>query len=327
MSWKKNLAITTALVGASAVGIHLINKVIYLSATLDNLLNNPSETYYEWRFGKIYYTKQGKGKPILLIHDLTTYSSACEWSKIVQDLSENNTVYTLDLLGCGRSDKPNLTYTNFMYVQLVTDFIKHIIGDKADIIVTGESCSFVLGACQNDNSIIDKIILVNPASIEDLSRIPIKRSKVLTKLINLPIVGTLLYNILTTRNAIDSLFRMDYYYNQHNIDQGLIRTYYESAHCGDASSKYLFASLSGYYMTSNVPLYLDSLNNSIFIIAGEGNPENRTFAEDYKKILPSIEVIGLSESKHLPQLENPNAFLEQIRILFETDFEDIEEQQ
>ena len=48
-----------------------------------------------------------------------------------------NTVYTLDLLGCGKSDKPNFTYTNFLYVQLVTDFINNVIGEKADVIVTG----------------------------------------------------------------------------------------------------------------------------------------------------------------------------------------------
>ena len=93
-------------------------------------------SYYEWKFGKIYYTKKGDGKPLLLIHDLTTSSSAYEWNKVIDKFSKTNTVYCLDLLGCGRSDKPNLTYTNYLYVQLLTDFIKHVIGDKTDIIAT-----------------------------------------------------------------------------------------------------------------------------------------------------------------------------------------------
>lgn len=321
MSWKKNLAITTGLIGAATAGIHMINKFIYLSATLDNLLNSNSETYYEWRFGKIYYKKQGEGKPILLIHDLSTYSSACEWSKIISNLSKSNTVYAIDLLGCGRSDKPNLTYTNYLYVQLITDFIKHVIGDKTDIIVTGESGSFVLGSCQNDSTIIGNIILVNPGDMKLFSKIPGKRSKISSKLINLPVIGTLLYNLLTTRNEICRIFHKDYYSNSNKIDSSMVRTYYESAHCGNSSSKYLFSSLKGRYMTANIPLYLNGLNNSIFIITGEEKPENNIIARDYKNILPSIEIINIEDTKHLPQMERPDKFIEQIKIFLDEDIE------
>lgn len=313
MSWKKNLTIGTLLAGATALGIHMINKAIYLSATLDNLLNHTPETYYEWKFGKIFYTKQGEGKPLLLIHDLNTYSSACEWDEVVEALSKERTVYTLDLLGCGRSEKPNLTYTNFLYVQMITDFIKHIIGDKTDVIATGESSAIALGACQGDDSGIDSIIMVNPADIHIMSQIPTNRSRIITKLIELPLVGTLLYNILTTRNNIDTIFRTKYFYDQSKIKNETIRTYYESAHCGNAASKYLFASLSGNYLTANIPHYLDSLTNSIFIIAGD-EQDYLDIAESYKKALPSAEIIQIPETDYLPQLELPAAFVEQVKV-------------
>ena len=54
MSWKRNLILGTALAGATTLTIHLINKFVYFSATLDNLLSSPSGSYYEWKFGKIY---------------------------------------------------------------------------------------------------------------------------------------------------------------------------------------------------------------------------------------------------------------------------------
>ena len=57
--------------------------------------------------GNIYYTKCGSGKPLLLIHDLHFASSGYEWESIREQLSRSYTVYTLDLLGCGRSEKPN----------------------------------------------------------------------------------------------------------------------------------------------------------------------------------------------------------------------------
>lgn len=316
MSWKKKLAAGTILAGAATVTIHMINKMIYFSATLDNLLSNPSGSFYEWKFGKIYYTKKGEGKPILLIHDLNTCSSSYEWNKVVDELSKSNTVYCMDLLGCGRSEKPCLTYTNFLYVQLITDFIKHVIGEKTDVIATGESGAFTIAACKNDSSIIEQIIMVNPYKLELLSKIPTKRTKIVTWLINLPIVGTFLYNILNKRDNIESLFINNYYYNTDKIDEEILKTYYEAAHSGDSSSKYLFASLKGSYTTINIPFCLQELNNSIYIIAGKENPFYKEYAEEYKVILPSIEIIDFEEAKYLPQLENPEDFIEQVNILF-----------
>lgn len=314
MSWKKKVTGGIILAGGATVAIHMINKFIYFSATLDDLLSNPSGSYYEWKFGKIYYTKEGSGKPILLIHDLTTYSSGHEWNKVKEKLAENHTIYCIDLLGCGRSEKPNLIYTNFLYVQLITDFIKQIIGEKADIIATGESGALAIAACQNESSIIEQIILVNPIDKNILSRIPTKRTKALTWLINTPIFGTFLYNMLTRRKDVERLFETDYFYNTEKISTSLLDTYYESAHAGNASSKYLFASLSGYYTTMNLSYCMASLTNSIYIITGDGNPENRQTAEEYKSLLPSIEISGIDEAKHLPQLENPGAFMDQVNV-------------
>lgn len=313
MSWKKILTITTVLAGATSVGIHLINKAIYISATIDHLLKPETETYYDWKFGKIFYTKQGQGTPILLIHDLNTSSSEYEWKNIVKTLSESRTVYTLDLLGCGRSEKPNLTYTNYLYVQLVNDFIKNIIKEKSDVIVTGQSSSFILGACQNSSNIIGNIIMINPADIYTTAHIPTNRSRILTKLILLPLVGTLLYNILVRKDNIEKLFREHYFFDKIKIRHEDIMTYYETAHYGNSSSKYLFASLSGNYLTANIMLYLKDLSNSIFIITGT-DEKNKSEAEEYQKLLPSIEIFSLSEAGYLPQLETPDKLLEQIKI-------------
>ena len=138
---KNKLKSCAILATLGAITIHLINKTLIEMATKDSLLNSSEGNYYDWRFGKIYYRKQGNGKPLLLLHDLDAESSGVEWKKVAAILAEKHTVYTVDLLGCGRSEKPNITYTNFLYVQMLTDFIKHIIGEKADVVATGESAA------------------------------------------------------------------------------------------------------------------------------------------------------------------------------------------
>lgn len=317
MSWKKKLTTCTILAGSSVGIMHVVNRLVYYISTIDNLLFNKDEKYYDWRFGRIFYTKQGSGSPILLIHDLNVCSSAYEWNKIVNDLSLTNTVYTLDLLGCGRSDKPNLTYTNFLYVQLITDFVNYVIGKKTDVIATGESGTFVLMACANDNTIINKVMLVNPENLVTLAKIPTKRTKLLRYTINTPVIGTFIYNILINKRTIEESFRGQYFYDQNNIEERCVMTYFESSHKHCTHSKYLYASMRARFTNANIMHCLKDINNSIFIIVGNANPENALIANQYQNQLPSIEIIGIDKTKHLPQLEVPEGFIEQVKILFD----------
>lgn len=317
MNWKKKLATYTSLAALATLIIHIINKLVYFMATIENLLGKKEGLYYDWKFGKIFYTKNGSGKPILLIHDLDACSSEYEWNKIISTLSKTNTVYTLDLLGCGKSDKPHFTYTNFLYVQLITDFIKNVISEKTDVIVTGNSSSFVLMACHNDHTIIDKILLINPPSISLISKVPTKRTKLLKLLINIPFIGTLLFNILHNKQSIEETFMTEYFYNPQFVTEDMIKTYYESSQVSKTQSKFLFASIKGKYTTANVIECLTHTDNSIFILVGNGNPVYREYAIQYQTYTPSIEIQTIEKAKYLPQLEVPEKILEQIKILFE----------
>lgn len=317
MSCKKKIVTGAALLGLSAGVMHIVNRVVYYISTMDNILFNKNEQYYNWRFGRIFYTKQGNGSPILLIHDLDVCSSAYEWNMIVEELSKTNTVYTLDLLGCGRSDKPNLTYTNFLYVQLVNDFIEHIIGEKTDIVVSGKSGSFVLMACSNDNSMINRVMLINPENLVCLSKVPTKRTRLLKHIICAPIIGTFIYNIKINKATIEDDFVNFYYYDQKKIDEKIPMAYFEASHKENTHSKYLYASIKSRYTNANIIRNLKKLNNSIFIIVGNSNPENVLAANQYQNQLPSIEIVGINKAKQLPHIECSYEFIDQLRILFD----------
>ena len=134
MKTKNKLITALLLASGAAAGTALLNKYLKITATSKNLLSESQSLCYKWRFGNIHYTKTGTGKPLLLIHDLDYASSGVEWEYLIPMLKDNYTVYTIDLLGCGRSEKPNLTYTNFLYVQLINDFIKSEIGRRTNVI-------------------------------------------------------------------------------------------------------------------------------------------------------------------------------------------------
>ena len=316
MNWKKNLKTCTILTGLTVASMHIVNRFVYYMSTIDKMLSDKNAEYYDWRFGRICYHKTGSGSPLLLIHDLNVCSSSYEWNQIVDQLSKTNTVYTIDLLGCGRSDKPYLTYTNYLYVQLITDFIKHIIGEKADVVATGESAAIAVMACGNDENVIGKICMVNPLSLTELAKCPNKRTKTLKFLIEIPIIGTLLYNIIHSREAIDEKFVDKYLYDEDAIDYQMTKIYHESAHNENAHSKYLFASIKGGYTKTNIYHCIRKATNSICIISGQYDENSIEIAKQYQKHVPAIECMCIKDTRHLPQIEQPEGFAEQLDILF-----------
>lgn len=316
MSWKRKLSFATAFAGTAIGTLHVINRLFNYIATVDNILDKQSFEYYDWRFGKIAYKKQGTGSPLLLVHNLNVCSSSHEWNRIEADLSKTYTVYTIDLLGCGCSDHPILTYTNFLYVQLITDFIKHVIGQKTDVIVSGDSSPFVLMACANDNTIINRVAMINPQNLVSLAKIPTKRTKAVKYLLCTPVIGTFIYNISVNKKTISQKFASSCYYDHNKIKEKDILTCFEASHKDKAHSKYLYACKKSRFTNANILCCLSKLNNSIFIIVGNANPENMLAASQYQNQLPSIEIVGINEAKLLPHVEKPKEFLEQIQILF-----------
>lgn len=311
----RNLLLLTTLTGISIYGI---NKTISISSSMKNLLRTDRGNFFNWRYGNIFYTKQGKGSPILLIHDLNPASSSFEWEKVSKHLAKHYTVYTLDLLGCGRSDKPNMTYSNFLYVQLITDFIKNIIGSKTNIIVTGESSSFTLMACNMDSEYFDKIMIINPSDLSDLCRTPNKRKNALKFFIDLPIIGTLVYNLVYLKKNVEKLFYKDYFYKDYMVPTKVLDSYYESSHLGNSHGKYLLSSIKANYTNINIIHALRKINNSIYLIVSKEKEGNEEIVNSYISCNPSIEASYISSSKYLPQLEVPNNLLDILNLYLES---------
>lgn len=309
------LKFITMLTGITAAALYLYNKMEFSHAIFQNILSSPEnkDLIYNWRFGKIRYTKTGSGSPLLLLHDLTPGSSSYEYSKVISGLSNTHEVYCLDLIGFGKSEKPEITYTNYLYVQLITDFIKNVISRKTDIIASGGSVPVAIMACHNDNDIIQKIIAINPQDLYQLSQIPSRKSRLQKLILNLPIVGTFIYNLYTNKNSFTRLFSEKYFYDAGKIEETDISAYVEASHIGGYHAKYSYSSYIGRYMNINIIHALKEINNSIIIIAADGKENNHTIVDNYVYYNPSIESVFVARSRQLLLLERPNMVLKHLK--------------
>jgi len=306
----KNFILYSGLTAAAMAGI---NQYIFSSAVSKNALSTDRDFYFNWKLGKVFYTKEGSGSPLLLIHELDTMSCDIEWKKIKKRLIKNHTVYTIDLLGCGRSEKPNFTYTNFLYVQLITDFIKQIIGDPCDVVSSGSASSLLLMSAMYRCQLFNKVIFINPEELSETYQIPEKQEKFLRNLIQLPILGTLLYNMMHSRFMIGRKLKYDGFYQPAHVQDFDIQAFHEASHLGNYRVKYLYGSLKANYVQIPVVNALQKLSCPICILGGTGEARIEQTIRDYKKINASIKSQLIADTTHYPHMENPEktaAFIE-----------------
>lgn len=314
---KKNtrrfLLLTTAAVGS----IYAFNRFIAETSASKKLLTDGNGSYYNWKFGKVFYTKKGNGTPLLLIHDTDVSSSSFEWYKLIKKLEKNHTVYTIDLIGCGRSDKPALTYTNYLYVQLIISFVHDVIGTSTDVIASQYSSTFTLMANQLDTELFDHIILINPPSIKNVQGTITTANKIMKDIMELPLIGTFVYNLTHKRSDIDTAFRQRYYKKPQLILGKLEDIYYEAAHSNNGNGKYLYASQISNYMNVHMDHVIRKLEKPVHMVASQDLKSNISTMDSYRHLNSSIEIHYLSGCKLLPQLEIPEKLLSAVNAILD----------
>lgn len=226
---KKNII---KLIAGVTISMAAANKIVSILSNLNNSFSKDDYLNYESKFGNIKYRKSGTGTPLLLIHNLSVGDNIMEWDYIIEHLSEQHTVYSLNLAGCGNSDKNNIIYTNFMYVKLIIDFVNDIIKSKTDIVTSGNSNQIAVMAELYNSNVFNKIIMINPSTSST-----VKHHNLIGHIINLPIIGTFIYNCIFNKKYCLKNTKGNYrLYNYMN-------SCYDSIHYKNSNSKFLYTSI------------------------------------------------------------------------------------
>ncbi|MEO0376554.1 MAG: alpha/beta fold hydrolase [Cyanobacteria bacterium P01_A01_bin.17] len=105
----------------------------------------PSEqTYWIWQDWRIHYVQKGKEGPcLLLVHGFG--ASTDHWRKNIEVLSQNYRVWAIDLLGFGRSQKPNTIYTGELWRDQFKAFCEEVIQEP--VFIAGNSLGGYASLC------------------------------------------------------------------------------------------------------------------------------------------------------------------------------------
>ncbi|CAA6668272.1 unnamed protein product [Spirodela intermedia] len=124
-------------------------------------------TTWQWRGFNVNFLVKGKVAgdrlPVLLVHGFG--ASIPHWRRNIEVLAENYTVYAIDLLGFGASDKPEgFEYTMETWAELILDFLDEVV--RRPTVLIGNSVgslACVIAASESTGGLVQGLVLLNCA--------------------------------------------------------------------------------------------------------------------------------------------------------------------
>jgi 4,5:9,10-diseco-3-hydroxy-5,9,17-trioxoandrosta-1(10),2-diene-4-oate hydrolase len=129
-----------------------------------------------------YWQRGDKGSPVILIHGLG--ASADIWMHNIDALARKHRVYVPDVVGFGKTDKPDTEYTAALFSTFLSDFVKALNIEKPALIGNSLGGGIALQYTLLYPERVDKLVLVDSAGFGFDSPLSLR-------LVSLPLVGEL----------------------------------------------------------------------------------------------------------------------------------------
>jgi len=307
------------LIAGTAVGVTAAANayVFYKTPPLTSPFPGGEVRYFPTPEGDIFYKKMGDGPPLLLIHAIGAGCSSFEWRNVWEPLAEKNTVYAVDLLGFGKSDKPAIEYNPELFIGMISDFCKSVlkVGDgrgECDVIATSLSAAYVIALSQRDPSLFHRLVLVCPTGIEELAEAPNTLSAVVRGTLKTPVLGTAFYNGITSKGGIRKYLIDRIYADPTKVTDEVVDRYYIAAHQPGADNVLPYF-VSGFLNINVKEAFKGVVDLPLLVWGRQATESPVSQAEAFVTSNPNAKLEVIEEAGALPHEEQPEAFLAAVR--------------
>lgn len=214
----------------SLAALAAANSYIFSKAKAQGNVLGGEGRFWPGPYGDLFYARQGKGRPILLLHGIYAGASGYEWRKNFDSLSEHYQVTALDWLGFGLSDKPKMRYQANVYIELLTQFLKEVIAEPCTVVASSLGAAYAIQAAYELPDVVENLILVCPTGFRRLASRPDARSEVLFRAMSAPLVGTTFWNGLTSATSLRYYLMNQTYFDPSYVDDQMIDHYSTTSH-------------------------------------------------------------------------------------------------
>lgn len=284
-----------------------------MTATLPAATHRAPSQYWTWRDQSIHYVVAGEPHPqrppLLLVHGFG--ASTDHWHKNIRGLQSDFEVWAIDLMGFGRSAKPNGDYSGSLWQAQLHEFIQETIGRPA--ILAGNSLGGYASLCvaANHPESAAGLVLLNsagPFSDSDSDSAPVAKPNPVAKLIQSvmlqPLPSWLLFQYVRQPAVIRRTLNQ-VYVDKSAITDELVADIRRPA-C-DPGAAQVFASVFKSRQGEKVDELLQKMACPLLMLWGEGDPwmNCRAKGAKFRQYYPTLTEHYL-QAGHCPHDEVPD---------------------
>lgn len=298
--------------GGVVAGVGALNTWLsWRAGALENQLEGKGR-FYHWLRGaevyNIFYSVAGEGSPVVLLHGIDAAASSYEMRHVFAGLRETHTVYALDLLGFGLSDRPGRTYTTWDYLDLIEDFLRNVVQGPAAVVASGLTAAYAVTIAARSPDLVNTLALICPTGLERLADTAPAIQQRLGGLLRRPILGSSLFNLLVSRAALGYFLKERTYADSPAVTPEVLDAYYRTSH-QDGARHAPAAFLSGALNLSIRKTY-PALRQPVIILWGrEARVIPVTDANRFIHARPQSRLQVIDGAGLLPHVERPEEVL------------------
>jgi pimeloyl-ACP methyl ester carboxylesterase len=291
-------------IGAAAASDAVLrNKAGDLPPALDGL-----QRTYRWRGMDVAYTEAGDADDpdLVLLHGLNAAGSSGEWREVFEALSESYHVVAPDLPGYGRSDRPPVRYSGALYEEFVQDFLAEFGDGDLTVVASSLTASYAVKAAEAVD--VSRFVLVCPTTTAG----PPGQKPWVRELVRLPIVGQALFNLVTSKPAIE-YFNADHgYADPDGPDEAWTEYEWQTAH--QENARFAAAAFLAGDLNSQLDLgsALADLDADISLVWGRETELTPVDSGTTLAEAAGAELLVFDRAKLLPHVERADAFLDYV---------------
>ena len=315
MQWRKVLLGGGAALGAAATYNALAARG--LQPLADPLSGETA--WFEWRGHRIAWSRRGSGPPLLLVHSIHASAWSLEWRHNVDALAAAHTVYAIDLLGFGRSDRPAVRYGAALYLALIGDFVARVVREPCTLVASSLSGAYAVAIAARDPGRYPAVIAICPTGVARLQRRSSAGGDLARVMVDAPVLGTAMFNGLVTRKSI-RIFLERIYADNDLVTDDLVELHYRASH--QSGARHAPAAFFASQLNVDIRSSLRRLVQPMLLVWGQQATESPV--DDvlgFRALKPDLQLAMLEPAGDLPHDERAAdfnaialAFLESVSV-------------
>ncbi len=252
-----------------------------------------------------YYETLGEGDPVVLVHGIGGGSSVFQYRKNAAALAAAGfEVYALDLLGFGRSSRPEIRYTQDLLTEQLIEFSEKLPAPAA-VVANGLSAAYAVRIAAERPELVDKLVLISPTGYERLAR-PQNEARVAGFNRFRGVLGGI-FNAVLLDPGTQRFFLLDAYAGPENLTPEVLSSYDDNLRADDARWV-IFSFISG-NLDQDVSKLWPTVAQPVLMLWGdEATTTPIGDAQDFIEARPRTALLPVRGTKLLPNEDRPGVF-------------------